>query len=150
MFFFFYERDNVVTLLFFFSSRRRHTRSTRDWSSDVCSSDLDLEPGQRLVGIGDLLCSFALHKIIRRDRRSWLWTGRANDHCRSLSGQDKRTGAGLVLCSDSSGKRAGLRVWRKDCGSSGVALGFLSRCAAGIVTGGMLLFYVRAAGEDLG
>src|SRR5438105_15218246 len=26
--------------LFFFSSRRRHTSSTRDWSSDVCSSDL--------------------------------------------------------------------------------------------------------------
>src|SRR5699024_11958815 len=26
---------------FFFSSRRRHTRSKRDWSSDVCSSDLD-------------------------------------------------------------------------------------------------------------
>src|SRR5699024_12229450 len=28
-------------LLFFFSSRRRHTRSKRDWSSDVCSSDLN-------------------------------------------------------------------------------------------------------------
>src|SRR6266496_5398521 len=28
---------------FFFSSRRRHTRSLRDWSSDVCSSDLGLE-----------------------------------------------------------------------------------------------------------
>src|SRR5216683_1516798 len=27
-------------LIFFFSSRRRHTRSDRDWSSDVCSSDL--------------------------------------------------------------------------------------------------------------
>src|SRR5699024_11782291 len=27
-------------LIFFFSSRRRHTRSKRDWSSDVCSSDL--------------------------------------------------------------------------------------------------------------
>src|SRR5438105_6859727 len=27
---------------FFFSSRRRHTRSTRDWSSDVCSSDLEV------------------------------------------------------------------------------------------------------------
>src|SRR2546422_6552369 len=27
-------------LLFFFSSRRRHTRCSRDWSSDVCSSDL--------------------------------------------------------------------------------------------------------------
>src|SRR6266581_8003400 len=29
---------------FFFSSRRRHTRWTGDWSSDVCSSDLALEP----------------------------------------------------------------------------------------------------------
>src|SRR5436309_8837461 len=27
-------------LYFFFSSRRRHTRFSRDWSSDVCSSDL--------------------------------------------------------------------------------------------------------------
>src|SRR5690606_40170842 len=41
-----------VFLFFFFSSRRRHTRFSRDWSSDVCSSDLlDLgaETGQRLV-----------------------------------------------------------------------------------------------------
>src|SRR3989442_10508423 len=27
-------------MIFFFSSRRRHTRCGRDWSSDVCSSDL--------------------------------------------------------------------------------------------------------------
>src|SRR5690349_22832611 len=30
----------ILFLFFFFSSRRRHTRSLRDWSSDVCSSDL--------------------------------------------------------------------------------------------------------------
>src|SRR5206468_7501804 len=30
----------IRPLYFFFSSRRRHTRSDRDWSSDVCSSDL--------------------------------------------------------------------------------------------------------------
>src|SRR5690625_4757583 len=30
-------------IFFFFSSRRRHTRWPRDWSSDVCSSDLNLE-----------------------------------------------------------------------------------------------------------
>src|SRR5687768_17709393 len=30
----------VVEFVFFFSSRRRHTRCSRDWSSDVCSSDL--------------------------------------------------------------------------------------------------------------
>src|SRR5690606_16526710 len=29
-----------LLLFFFFSSRRRHTRFSRDWSSDVCSSDL--------------------------------------------------------------------------------------------------------------
>src|SRR5690606_41056181 len=32
----------VFVLYFFFSSRRRHTRFSRDWSSDVCSSDLFL------------------------------------------------------------------------------------------------------------
>src|SRR2546429_7308564 len=31
---------------FFFSSRRRHTRCSRDWSSDVCSSDLVLAGGR--------------------------------------------------------------------------------------------------------
>src|SRR3989442_4698688 len=30
----------MVSFFFFFSSRRRHTRCGRDWSSDVCSSDL--------------------------------------------------------------------------------------------------------------
>src|SRR5712675_1745437 len=30
-----------MAFCFFFSSRRRHTRCSRDWSSDVCSSDLD-------------------------------------------------------------------------------------------------------------
>src|SRR5690606_41070822 len=30
----------VINVFFFFSSRRRHTRFSRDWSSDVCSSDL--------------------------------------------------------------------------------------------------------------
>src|SRR3989337_3375904 len=32
--------EQVRVLVFFFSSRRRHTRCYRDWSSDVCSSDL--------------------------------------------------------------------------------------------------------------
>src|SRR3989440_8319990 len=41
MFYLFFLRYVVfVCFFFFFSSRRRHTRSDRDWSSDVCSSDL--------------------------------------------------------------------------------------------------------------
>src|SRR5437868_7169561 len=35
----------VEVFIFFFSSRRRHTRSKRDWSSDVCSSDLFFTSG---------------------------------------------------------------------------------------------------------
>src|SRR5699024_11368058 len=34
---------------FFFSSRRRHTRSKRDWSSDVCSSDLTRRTFERIA-----------------------------------------------------------------------------------------------------
>src|SRR5689334_25000570 len=42
-------------LLFFFSSRRRHTRWNCDWSSDVCSSDLD--------------APIRIHRIIQNPRR---------------------------------------------------------------------------------
>src|SRR5207248_5612955 len=38
-------------LFFFFSSRRRHTRSYGDWSSDVCSSDLEV--AVELAGVAD-------------------------------------------------------------------------------------------------
>src|SRR5690625_7646527 len=39
--------------MFFFSSKRRHTRWPRDWSSDVCSSDLDVydEVAKRIVDL---------------------------------------------------------------------------------------------------
>src|SRR3989442_7256923 len=45
-------RSTIVRELlgFFFSSRRRHTRCGRDWSSDVCSSDLALAPGRTAGG----------------------------------------------------------------------------------------------------
>src|SRR3712207_3909977 len=38
-----------MMMCFFFSSRRRHTRYWRDWSSDVCSSDLN--DGTRVDGV---------------------------------------------------------------------------------------------------
>src|SRR5947209_17662139 len=38
----------MFVLFFFFSSRRRHTRYWRDWSSDVCSSDLVMRNGKLL------------------------------------------------------------------------------------------------------
>src|SRR6266487_7051141 len=41
-------------MFFFFSSRRRHTRWTGDWSSDVCSSDLEVPAGVAKCVLGGL------------------------------------------------------------------------------------------------
>src|SRR2546429_2495390 len=53
--FFLVERFSAETVIcfffFFFSSRRRHTRCSRDWSSDVCSSDLSSTTGKRETAI---------------------------------------------------------------------------------------------------
>src|SRR3712207_7850597 len=49
----------------FFSSRRRHTRYWRDWSSDVCSSDL--RPWRRLASVLGVL------RGQERDRLIALW-----------------------------------------------------------------------------
>src|SRR6185295_18481191 len=47
----------VTLIFFFFSSRRRHTRYWRDWSSDVCSSDLLTV----VTGTGDVTRTFTGH-----------------------------------------------------------------------------------------
>src|SRR5690606_21505934 len=51
---------------FFFSSRRRHTRFSRDWSSDVCSSDLRNPEAVVLLGGG------AHIPLVQEVLRSWL------------------------------------------------------------------------------
>src|SRR2546421_2862773 len=53
----------IFFFFFFFSSRRRHTRSDRDWSSDVCSSDLRRrQPARPHARDGS-----AFHPRLRRD-----------------------------------------------------------------------------------
>src|SRR6266436_7933483 len=42
----------AIVFFFFFSSRRRHTRCSRDWSSDVCSSDLLVQGRCQVHGPG--------------------------------------------------------------------------------------------------
>src|ERR1035441_10996780 len=42
---------SIMWLYFFFSSRRRHTRCLSDWSSDVCSSDLNKEAAKASEGL---------------------------------------------------------------------------------------------------
>src|SRR5690606_40720934 len=54
---------------FFFSSRRRHTRFSRDWSSDVCSSDL-APPNAAELLIGDRISKLLEELAKEFDHRS--------------------------------------------------------------------------------
>src|SRR2546421_6621912 len=56
-----------LSVFFFFSSRRRHTRSDRDWSSDVCSSDLDRPEARRRSRHRSLRRPLAVRGPARRD-----------------------------------------------------------------------------------
>src|SRR5215475_12440931 len=55
MHYFFFCKKCRNQFFFFFSSRRRHTRFSRDWSSDVCSSDLTLAKPLHMNILGALL-----------------------------------------------------------------------------------------------
>src|SRR5690349_22717145 len=55
-------------MFFFFSSRRRHTRSLRDWSSDVCSSDLSPDiKNHQIEVLNGVQCCFECLKSGRDD-----------------------------------------------------------------------------------
>src|SRR5699024_12174991 len=101
---------------FFFSSRRRHTRSKRDWSSDVCSSDL-IEMGME----GEMLQSLYLyeqslkrcetlylttiypgHGIVVREDCNELFTKRLN----SINRKSKRIKAEIIKKDQSASKLA--------------------------------------------
>src|SRR3712207_7160080 len=52
---------------FFFSSRRRHTRYWRDWSSDVCSSDLKQSSRSRLIAVLPVMILMLLILSCKKD-----------------------------------------------------------------------------------
>src|SRR5947209_20443597 len=80
----------MTVLFFFFSSRRRHTRYWRDWSSDVCSSDLlaDRARDQR----GGLAVGAEAH--VPRWRADWLRGGvhQSSAHQGFARSEERRVG----------------------------------------------------------
>src|SRR5690606_40937918 len=93
----------LLKLLLFFSSRRRHTRFSRDWSSDVCSSDLKRGLGRKTARIEDLV---AHPRILRGGALSHVRM-RDQPHHAPLRFGGSRSEERRV------GKVLKLRMWRK-------------------------------------
>src|SRR2546430_12632053 len=80
--------NGELYFFFFFSSRRRHTRFDCDWSSDVCSSDLEAQ--RRLDGIDvgaardEFLQDVVLHRALQLAPRHAL---RSEEHTSELQSQ---------------------------------------------------------------
>src|SRR5690606_41134820 len=91
-----------------FSSRRRHTRFSRDWSSDVCSSDLgSYQPGWHSwealdsLGIGNSLVvdnnysaeiRHMLDRVRRWDTDNAVWMAEAEGVIAVLRSEERRVG----------------------------------------------------------
>src|SRR5712664_4613230 len=95
----------LYMFFFFFSSRRRHTRSDRDWSSDVCSSDLLNGKSEQ----GLQMMENALRQGI---------AGRRPDHARlqlayayHLAGQDQKAVQIFRTVQGADGAAALARAW---------------------------------------
>src|SRR5256885_11751051 len=92
-------RESSDYVVFFFSSRRRHTRLQGDWSSDVCSSDLDLTAHveRRLRGPRTRRLIIMLIFLWRRAKRASLprgehTAGPLTDSDEDLRSEERRVG----------------------------------------------------------
>src|SRR5699024_4682756 len=104
-----------ISSTFIFSSRRRHTRSKRDWSSDVCSSDLWLLHhlqrrrgpaaggvcrGHGRAAISPLLASApGCHLRFALMLSSWIWVRQENPSANSMVSQSLARSRGSSTCS---------------------------------------------------
>src|SRR5437763_12509359 len=93
-------------IVFFFSSRRRHTRYIGDWSSDVCSSDLELaEDAVEVVLLGAGALGVDAGEVLddaRRHRPQGAFVVSSQGVVKGLQRSEERR----------VGKEGGARWWR--------------------------------------
>src|SRR5437870_12426162 len=94
-----YVRVTFTLTVFFFSSRRRHTRWPRDWSSDVCSSDLCSWPPPTRFARPPLSSSRrgGRGSEERRVGKECRWLGVRGDVKEEMEVQMKRAGDMIVM-----------------------------------------------------
>src|SRR5688500_19589679 len=79
-------------MFFFFSSRRRHTRLQGDWSSDVCSSDLEEAAPPRRLLAHDLLHEADTSRVLACEHVSQLF----DTHLAALLGVEREPARALL------------------------------------------------------
>src|SRR5690606_39484884 len=94
----------------FFSSRRRHTRFSRDWSSDVCSSDLQ----ERRALLGQLCRKYGetVDDVL-------AWAENAAKRLAELDGDDDRGEALRAEQAELAETMEGLEIGRASCREGG-------------------------------
>src|SRR6266850_7781110 len=71
----------VIIFFFFFSSRRRHTRLQGDWSSDVCSSDLNARAAVTITALrpGAAVGPYGIERELGSGGMGAVWLARRSD-----------------------------------------------------------------------
>src|SRR5258706_6300633 len=89
----------ALRLVFFFSSRRRHTRLVSDWSSDVCSSDLDAHIAP-VDGMANAALVELLSKALKISRRNVCIVSGNSSRTKvvEISGVDLESEIGRASC----------------------------------------------------
>src|SRR2546422_7626724 len=79
-----YDRYVALCIFFFFSSRRRHTRCSRDWSSDVCSSDLFvIVDDDQICGGGTIFGGVYTDRIVAKSKNIFWVEGKITAEARA-------------------------------------------------------------------
>src|SRR5438445_13578106 len=111
-----------MLFFFFFSSRRRHTRYWRDWSSDVCSSDLSIptiarRPDQAMVGMEMMAAKQEGRELFGRGHGTRSEERRVGKECRTRCWRYHQEEKGKKVERRRGRRREHNRVIGRECNS---------------------------------
>src|SRR3989449_7110499 len=135
----------MLFFFFFFSSRRRHTRCSRDWSSDVCSSDLVTIAGRQFPQYDLLLICLgpavfiALYLLLSRTRWGTLVRAATQDRemAAALGVNERRLFTAVFALGALLAGFGGAAAIPREPASLGIDLAGMSDAFVVVVVGGL-------------